>query len=394
MKKTKSLSFPLLISITILFTLSFTLTGCFSSGTTVNTAGNAISAQNHIEKVIKITKDESDEYVTSLAFGNDILWIGTEHFLYSVLPYTPAEDRRIKKYIDAADNCKINSINVKDEKVYIAGFEGFSYFNGQSWERQPIGNSNEIIPVGNDLWSATNSGAEILRNNSGEWRKLDVSSATSYSPTKQMQSIGTDGTNYLWLGTLFGLHRFDLAAHKEFMGKLSAGSVDSESLNTNHFWKRLYGDYQSPMGGMVANEKGNCPLTGNNIQKIKFDKENNRYLFCTKNGLSILKKGQWTTYKGTGSHLVAGLNGEMKTQQRTGNLNIPTPEIYDIISFEGKLYLATRSGLGILTESDKSSQLITLETGLPSNDVTSLAIDVKQKTLFIGTASGIGIMKL
>jgi len=368
------------------------LSGCLPGGEDVSTTSqNGIKSK--VYETIQITENESDEYVTALAYGNNTLWIGTEHYVYST-EAVPVDDRFVKKHEDALYDSKVNSIHIQNGQLFIAGFEGYSTYKNKSWVRQPIGNSNEIIPVGNELWSATNSGIEILRANSGDWRKLPVASATEFSPTKQMQAIGTDGKETLWIGTLFGLHRLDLSGYTNFMEQLTSGNAKQGQVDNSHFWKRLYGDYQSPMGGMIGNEQGNCPLVGNNVQKIRYDKIKDRYFFCTKNGLSILTKGKWTSFKGTGSHLVANSNGEMTREERKGNLDIPTSEIYDIITVDDKLYLATRSGLAILYEKDNTSTLLTLNDGLPSNDVTSLAFDETRKILFVGTASGIGLIKL
>lgn len=379
--------------ITLIFTCyGMAISGCFSGGTNPDVSANTGIVEKVFE-TIAITDNESDEYVTALALTNNTLWIGTEHYVYST-ESVPVDDRFVKKQIDAVDNSKVNSIHVENNDVYIASFEGYSSYINNSWEKQPIGNSNEIIPVGNDLWSATNSGIEVLKSKSGGWHKFAVSSTTDFSPTKQMQAIGTDGKETLWVGTLFGLHKFDLAGHTNFMEQLASGNLKQEAIANNNFWKRLYGNFQSPMGGMIANEQGNCPLAGNNVQKIRYDRENKRYLFCTKNGLSILTNGQWKSFKGTGNHLVANSNGEMTREERKGNLDIPTSEIYDVLPFEGKLYMATRSGLAILKEKDNSFKLLTLENGLPSNDVTSLALDRTNRILFVGTASGIGLIKV
>lgn len=371
---------------------SMLLSGCFSTKTDTGIVDKSGSCYK-ITETIPITSDESDEYVTALAYNSNVLWIGTEHYVYST-ESIPVDDRIVQKHPDAVDNSKVNSIHIEKNQVYIASFEGYSTYLNNAWEKQPIGNSNEIVPVGKDLWSATNSGIEVLKSQSGGWHKLTVSSTTEFSPTRQMQAIGTDGKEVLWIGTLFGLHKFDLAGHNKFMEQLASKNLKQEEVSKNNFWKRYYGNFQSPMGGMVSNEQGNCPLVGNNIQKIRFDKLNNRYLFCTKNGLSILTGENWQSFKGTGNHLVANASGEMAREERKGNLEIPTSEIYDVLPFEGNLYLATRSGLAILTEKDNSLKLLTLENGLPSNDVTCFALDESNRILFVGTASGIGLIKL
>ena len=368
------------------------LSGCLSR-TPDNTQGALQSGKPLITKTIQITPDESDEYVTALAFHNQRLWIGTEHYVYSWDEGQEADNIVVKRHDDALENSKVNSIHVSGDKILVAGFEGYSCYENENWSRQPIGNTNEIIAVGNELWSATNSGVEVLKQNSGEWKPMDVSSATDYSPTRQMQALGTDGKKVLWVGTLFGVHRFDLGGYFEFMEKLSSGSSGVGAIDNSHFWKRLYGDYQSPMGGMIANESGNSPLIGNNIEKIKYDKVNDRFFFCTKKGISILKNGSWSSFNGTSRHMVSGANGKMNTEERKGNIDIPTSEIYDVFPFNDTLYLATRSGLGIIDEKSGKSTLVTIDDGIPSNEITSFAFNESKKTLYIGTASGIAILE-
>jgi hypothetical protein len=76
-----------------------------------------------------------------------------------------------------------------------------------------------------------------------------------------------------------------------------------------------------------------------------------------------------------------------------GNIDIPTSEVYDVVVFEGDRFIATRSGLGRIRQ-DGSTKLLTMEEGLPSNAVRSLALAAELHLLFVGTENGLAIVSL
>ena len=376
--------------IIIMLLSCFVLAGCIGGGQGNNRSAGA--SENNVNATFDLPEKVKDNFVTSLCYAKDSLWVGTEKSIYEV-KYDRAKStfELVKKHSAALENSKVNSIRSDNEDIIVASQEGYARLSSQGWVRQAIGNSNDVLPVHKDLWSATNSGIEILRQNAGDWRQFEVASATDYSPTKKMTSLATDGTMNVWVGTEFGLHHFDLQSYISFMSKLRSGGAGT-SVDTGSFWKRYFGDYQNPTGGLLATEKGNCPLSGNFIVKIRRD--GNRFLFCTKRGLNIFANNGWSSFIGTGSVFAMSDDGKLERRQKPGNIDVKTPEVYDVIPFQNKLYLATRSGMASVNEADKKTKVITMEEGLPSDRVRALALDPNGPTLFIGTENGLAAVHI
>ena len=368
----------------------FILAGCIGGNNkTDNSVGQGAL---NVDSSFELPEQEKDNFVTAVCFANGSLFAGTEKSVYEA-----KYDREkktfelVKKHSAALENSKVNSIRSHGSDIIVASQEGYSRLGKEGWVRQTIGNSNDIMPVDKDLWSATNSGIEILRQNAGDWRTFEVNSATDYSPTKKMTSLATDGKQDVWVGTEFGLHHFDLSSYLSFMSKLRAGGAGA-SVDTGSFWRRYYGDYQNPTGGLLATEKGNCPLSGNFIVAIRRDGQ--RYLLCTKRGLNVYDGKGWSSFIGTGSVYAMSDDGQLERRQKPGNIDVPTPEVYDVVAFQSKLYLATRSGLAIVNEADLKTKMITMEEGLPSDRVRALSLDPAGPTLFIGTENGLAALHI
>jgi len=368
------------------------IAGCTGSTNGKNAKGTATPAEPTVVATFNLTDDESDNFVTAVCWANGFLWAGTEHAVFQVSYDEAAKSfELVKKHSAAIEDARVNTIRADGTDIVVASTEGYSRYHDDGWVRQAIGNTNDLLTVGDSLWSATNSGIEILKNGSREWRKFEVSSATDYSPTRKMTSLASDGTKSVWVGTEFGLHHFDLAAYDDFMGKLRPGAAGT-AVPSGSFWRRYYGDYQNPSGGVLANEQGNCPLSGNFVRHITFADQH--FFFCTDRGMTTYDGKSWTAYVGTSMVGIPGEGGRIDHRPVEGNVPIPTPEVFDAVSHGGRYYLATLSGVAAVAPDRSSTTLITMTQGLPSDRVRSLTVDGATGTLFVGTENGLAAISL
>jgi len=375
----------------LLIGLSCTLACIGPTAKTSSSSDKSDGGAFSVVKIIDLTQDGKDNFITALAWANESLWAGTEHSLFRL----NAEDGGLGAPVrlgDAVDNARVNSVRTCANEILVASSEGFAHFRDDSWVRNPLGNTNDVFRVDHDLWSATNSGLERLRKGSREWCSFDVSSVTDYSPTHKMTCLASDEHTNIWVGTQFGLHHFDLAAYHNFLKSVAAGGAKGLQAPIA-FWSRKFGDYQNPSGGLLASVEGNCPLLGNQIKVIKYVPETKTFLFCTEAGITTFNGTDWHSYHGTGNMFVVNDAGELDRRPVSGNIDVPTSAVYDAISHKGVLYLATRSGIACV-QADRTTVLITMEDGLPSNAIRSLAIDSKGELLFAGTENGLALIRL
>lgn len=342
-----------------------------------------------------LSPDESDEYITSLCLAGTTLWVGTEHAVYEVAyQTTPPALSVVSRHAAAVDDGRINEIRADGDAVLVASAEGFSRRSSGEWLRNETGNVNDVMRVGDDLWAATNNGLEVLRSGSREWRPLEVASVTDYFPTKKMTCMATDATASVWVGTEFGLHHFDLRGQTELKARLAAvssGAAPAGAPGVGPLWKRWFGAYQNPSGGLLSTVEGNCGLEGNQIKRIRWDAGGKRFAVCTERGVNFFDGASWTSLTGTGDVFTMNEAGELVRRQVEGSVAIPTPEAYDVAVDGPVVWMATRSGLARVGP-DRSTTLVTLEHGLPSNGVRALALDAGRGVLFVGTENGLGVV--
>ena len=383
---------------TIVVSLALLTSACWIDSSDVDheTSGHQIPKTN-IVSVLQFTDDGSDDYVTSLAVTEEALWVGTERSVYEVrYSFDPPELSVVQRHEDAVSEAEVNSLRIDGHDVLVASTQGFARYSAGAWSRHDVGNINDVLRVGNDLWAATNNGLEILRGGSREWLPLEVTSITDHFPTRKMLSMETDNTSTVWVGSEFGLHRFDLAAHaniRQRMDAVSTGALQSGEIDIGNLWTRLYGAYQNPSGGLITTIEGNSHLEGNRIERIRWDDQSNRFAFCTERSVTLLQDSRWTSYSGTTEILALSPSGELTRRSSTGNVGIPTGEVYDVVFSGSDLWLATRSGLALVKE-DRTANLFTIADGLPSNGIRALDRLPGSNYLFAGTDHGIALVRV
>ncbi len=154
-----------------------------------------------------------------------------------------------------------------------------------------------------------------------------------------INSIAVDKNNYIWLGTDYGLAKFD-------------------------------GDTT-----WVVYKSSNSPLPVNGINSIVIDLEYNMWI-STKNGglCKVVNDTNWTIYNTTNSEL-------------------PSDWVNDLaIDSAGNLWIGTSNGLVKFDGSLWSQTINTLNSPLPSNNVYAITIDSNDYK-WIGTGGGLAVYK-
>lgn len=316
-------------------------------------------------------------FVTALAVHGASLWVGTKTNLYQCS--WDASARRLEtqghgnRIAAETGQVEVTRILPDGDRLWISTASGYARFEGGRWVKEDVGRISDLARFGNALWCATNSGVEILPDLSGEWKTVDIRSATDNSQTRSILSLCAQGGGVLWLGTKFGVHRF-------------------APTNRNEPWKRYFGDFQAPsFGGFITNEKGNCDLAGNVIRRIAVNEAGDRVLFSTLGGLSVLD-GEQRFRNYVGKHLKAK-SGERGSQlvEVPGNTELPSNEIACAIALKDELWIGTKRGLVHVTKEETTGYDVT--HGLPSNEIRDLAAMKGTDRLFVATAYGMAVLE-
>ena len=247
----------------------------------------------------------------------------------------------------------------------------------------------------------------------------DLSAGLSQST---VSCITQDKQGYLWIGTEYGLNRFDGLSYKHFDLHRSEYKVsNANSINsllydddTNTLWIGSYG------GGLSKLELDNyefsainsptLSMNDNHIRDLYMDEDNILWIATEKGGISLfdIKKekqiyskgsfnvsqlnGQYvTSVCGNGNSILVGtwssgvllLNRETGTVQHYFDDDIPIKTIIPVD--ENCFIVGTNKGLKVLsTENENCYDLTKLNEDLSNTVILSLLID-QQKRVLVGT---------
>lgn len=236
------------------------------------------------------------------------------------------------------------------------------------------------------LWVGTNNGGlnRFDLNGKSEVFMNDVSLETN----RNLQALEDDG-DYLWVGSLGGLNRFDKNTHEVMTYIHNDEDQTTISHNTilsllkdskGNLWVgtlnglNLFDDETQTFTSFVHDAKNDRSISSNSIQTI-FEDSKNRLWIGTNNGLNLMDQ----------------VSGEFKKFVYN---YMDTDSISDNIVFEifedssQNLWIGTQFGLNKYDEESEGFIVFTDEDGLPSNTIKSIQED-ENGNLWIGTNTGI-----
>lgn len=201
-----------------------------------------------------------------------------------------------------------------------------------------------------------------------------------------VRGIGRDKYGFIWLGTNYGVNRFDGVQIKTWFNNPS----DSTSL-PNNFVRSLFGDSRgriwigSDPGFSEYDYQSNSfrRYTNERFNMVDIDEDVNGDIWvATNRGLKKIDTAKRTLL-------------DIEFRQDSLLSQILNGSIRDIhCDANGGIYMATGNGVLIYNESKKSLTRITAETHpglLPSNDITAITTDHKHQ-LLVGCRAGTGIL--
>jgi len=224
-----------------------------------------------------------------------------------------------------------------------------------------------------------------------KWRVYNT--GNSDLPHNYIQSLAKDFKGQIWMGTNFGLVRFDGTGfakyEKQTDKKVQYTTVRSIAIDSsNTLWtgswgdgmaqlKFTNGDFHNPSAHFkwINYREGNSAITHNTVKTICIDKMGNKWI-GTENGLVLMATGEW------------GAGSVKWTTYYTSNSGLPHDAIRHIVvdKFNNKWVGTFGGGLAKFDGTNWTVYNIK-NSSLTDNYIVSLVID-KRQVLWIGTYSG------
>lgn len=271
--------------------------------------------------------------------------------------------------------------------VWVASSEGIARFEvggDKGFEfkvQESSGPAKDAAVFTGAVWLARSNGLEVyepLIPKLSEMKIMlrDGSETSTNTGTRQPLSMASVGTEDLWIGCQFGL----LQVHRA---------------KTTLDWSHKYGKWYLPQGDFVSEQEGNSPLPGNRVYNLRTSPDGAELAVCTDGGLAVFRPGDessWKVYQGMHREPRAQPGRGIYHEEVPGNVDMPSSDVMDVAFGATRLFLATRKGVVVVSREGpraRPAQVVGLDDGLPSSNVTGVVLSEDGKTLFVATQYGL-----
>ncbi|HTJ47838.1 MAG TPA: two-component regulator propeller domain-containing protein [Cyclobacteriaceae bacterium] len=350
--------------------------------------------------------------VASVTVGNDgLIWVATDHGGINLINKKSGQTMIISHHDEDPRSLAQNSIttlyNDNEGIIWIGTYKhGLNYYHKNiirfplyqhyplDLKGLPFGDVNRFVEdkKGN-LWIGTNGGGLIYfdrEKNTFKQFKNNPNDPSSLS-SDVIVSLLIDENDILWIGTFYGgLNSFDGRKFKRFMPVLK----DPSSISSRSVWE-IFEDSRHRLwigtldGGLELMDRKTNTFThyrSGDINSVRstyistiIEDKNGNLWFGTR-GIDILMRetGRFVHYE----------NEKKNPKSLSSNTILDIKEASD-----GKIWIATLTGLNLFDAKTKTFSLYREADGLPSNSVLTILED-NQKNLWLGTANGLSKMTL
>lgn len=373
--------------------LALLLAGC--GGSSKDSAEEAAAASKaaplKILHTFEARGDQPSGIFHAIAVVGETLLAGTEDGL-DVLAYDPAEGFVEKSRVPLRSNpvsaAKVHHIRVTGPgEAWIASSDGVARFQGGKVNLQEqSGPARDVTVFKGVTWIARSRSMELYEPVSSQIKKvaLDIQSdeeGSNLPQVKQPLSFCPTSSDDLYVGTQFGL------LHCHWTGQGDPG------------WRHHYGKWDRVSGNSILPVPGNNKLPGNRIYNLRLSPDGKRLAVCTDKGLGLVDLEtlkDWTHFVGLHRVNKADSVRGLFHEEVPGNVDMPSSDIHDMAWGMGVLYLATPKGLVVVPAAGPGTGPVTVmdvSSGLPSSNVTGLALDPQRKILFVATSFGLAALR-
>lgn len=319
------------------------------------------------------------------------LWVGT---YYGGINYSSPNRNNFRSYIHDPDknsiSGKVLSNMCEDSKgnIWIGTDDaGLNYYNtstGQFTKYKTGGdnlsfhNIHGLCQDGDYLWIGTYTGGLNLLNTKTNKVKVfrSVSSDVTTIDGNSIYSIYKDSNSDIWVGTMWGMNRYDKKTEK-FVREKNTNLTTFDILQVDNY---LF--FATQGGGLYRYD-------------LKTKKWNN-YSYSSNDRNSLISNDVSCLATDNNGLLWIGTNNGICTYNlKTGgfsevDVDFPSNNISNMIFHNNMLWVTTTKGLVLYNPRNKSYRVFTKDDGLLSEQFTTKSgLLTKSGTIYVGTAQGL-----
>jgi hypothetical protein len=227
--------------------------------------------------------------------------------------------------------------------------------------------------------NTTAGGIAMGTNPAGSWKFNKIKKGLQIFPNTNIQSTGTPSCDAIggnrhevWISVRTNYGGSDILRFDPKNGNFLGGYDETGAYNNK---RRIYKDVQP---NYTSSETKDILQPGFRLNAIHFDGEGRKWLGMANTGLVVVEGSVWT--KPNLSNLLAdgySINNNAIAEDEEGNVFFGTTAGILMYKAGENVYLSS------------SYQLITINNGLPSNNVTGVCADTKNQRILITTDAGI-----
>ena len=377
-----------------------------------------------IDSWTQLTKSEglADENVTTIAIDEDFIWFGTRNAGVSL--YSNTEQTFVKTYTrnDLLETNKINYILVDGLYVWIGtANEGIHRYikPADSWihygviDGIPSSHIRAMAADGRYIWFGTyEDGLARFDKTSGLWSTVKRAEGLVSDNIKSI----AEQNGALWIGTAMGLSRFDLQSGRwktytkgqglttNYITRVVAAGdtiwvgtskgVGRYQNNRWKFWRRQHGLPSDFVLDVAVVNKTVWVGTRNGL--CRFDMKSEKWEIYERlkdtwiNAITVDDGSLWLATNRGLAQLTNLKSSRPTDAQIKFHQSCCADYVNTVLAADDVIWIGTQNGLWRYDEDHSSWLHLTVEDGLPNNNVRTLA--VCEDTLWIGTPSGLSAL--
>lgn len=333
--------------------------------------------------------------VYSILADGDKIWVGSERS--GLYKYENGELAHVDIYKSVLPTNNVDSaITVANNgEAWIGTSSGLVHIDKDNNSSTILASNDTVnkikdiaIDKKNNVWVALNFTDTCILKISD---KDTVAFLTSNCPIERnsITDIATDENNVLWVGTEKGLFSYDGSNWENFNEEgmpvkgeyISHIAVDSQ----NNLWLNVYDKGLIKFDGKTWSEytQDNSPLPANFIRSIAIDKEDRIWIASGSKHLNSEPTGGLTCFDGK--------NWKTYTKENSG---LPSNTITSIaIDANGNIWLGTYGNVGVtmFNGNDRWEIFNTFNSGIADNDIAGISIDQLRNTIWMNGFRSRGI---
>ena len=320
--------------------------------------------------------DLTNEFIRTLhTDSKGRIWVGTNNGL----SVTNIERLKVKSYRAPADSATIGNYTYSfiaaenSHLLYISSEKGLNLVNPKNTSNViPIINNETIFDtesIGSEMWAGGRGYLYKINQTTNQVTKT-FDAANSPLDGRYIYKLLSDKKDNLWLGTSYGLYRYNTKSKVWSYWNIHNGLVDGEIYELHWLNKKLW----------IGTQNG---ISVFNLESQTFTNYDHKNSALTSRWVFDINQLNNKVYIATDGGVYEFINNAFQY------LPIINGNAYSVLPFsKNKLIITTNTGLKVYDTISKTTLTLTVSNGLASDEFNYNAHYIHQNNIYLGNPTG------